>query len=78
MTKASICWLLSYYSKCEEFEGKAFRVYSKSKFLDYVKATTYVTTDYPGPYNHYGFICLDHIINVVSSDAPIVMEYNCK
>lgn len=58
----------------EVFEGKLFRIYSKSKYLDFIKASTIATEDYPGPFVHYELVCLDHIIDIVSVSKPIVKE----
>jgi len=58
--------------KDEEWTGSHFRVYSRSKFLDFVSSGTFATSDYPGPYQHYELICSDHIIDVASQDPPIV------
>jgi hypothetical protein len=56
----------------EEFTGNLFRVYSKSKFLDYVAASMIAFEDISGPYKHYGIVCLNHIINVASSHEPSI------
>lgn len=58
--------------KDEEFEGRLARVYSKSAFLDYIKQGTFATFDYPGPFKHYGFCCLNHIIDIVSEFPPSI------
>lgn len=58
----------------EKSEGRLMCIYSKSKFLDYVKASTCARDDYPGPYQHYGFNCLNHIVDVVSVDPPKIIE----
>ncbi len=60
----------------EEYEGKLARIYSKSAFLDYVANNTFVTSDYPGPFKHYGFCCLNHIIDVASVEPPKVKVIN--
>ncbi len=54
----------------EESTGKYFRVYSKSRFLDYVRAASFGSEDYPGKFTHYEIACLDHIVEVVSVDEP--------
>jgi hypothetical protein len=54
----------------EEHTGRVFCVYSKSKFLDFVKAGTIASDDQPGPYKHYGIVCLDHIVDVASVQKP--------
>jgi hypothetical protein len=54
----------------EEFTGRRFCVYSKSRFLDYVRLATFASDDYPGKLNHYGINCLNHIVDVVSIEEP--------
>ena len=60
----------------EVFEGKYARVYTKSVFLEYVANSTFATEDFPGPFKHYGFCCLDHIVDVASMEAPVVSILN--
>ena len=68
----------SYSNECEPdtYEGNLARIYSKSTFLDYVANSTFATSDYPGPFKHYGFCCLNHIIDVVSMEPPKVKVIN--
>jgi hypothetical protein len=54
----------------EEREGRLFCVYQRSKFLDYVRASTFASDEYPGRFTHYGLNCLDHIVDVASVLAP--------
>jgi transposase-like protein len=54
----------------EKFTGRLFNIYSKSHFLDYVRAATIASEEYPGKFVHYGINCLDHIVDVVSVDEP--------
>lgn len=56
----------------EKFEGGLARVYSESAFLNYIAQGTSATEDYPGPFVHYGFCCLNQIIDVVSVSPPTV------
>ena len=58
----------------EIFSGRLFRVYSDSKFLDFVKSGTIATKDYPGPFKHYGIVCLNHDLDVVSVQEPEIQE----
>ncbi|MCB1755804.1 MAG: hypothetical protein KDJ38_09790 [Gammaproteobacteria bacterium] len=60
----------------EKFEGKLARVYSESAFLNYIGQGTFATTEYPGPFVHYGFCCLNQIIDVVSERPPKVKLIN--
>jgi len=54
----------------DKFEGRLFRYYSKSHFLDYVASATLATSDYPGPFRHWSIACLNHVIDVVSQVEP--------
>ena len=56
----------------EKFTGNLFRVYSESKFLDYVAGSMIAFEDITGPYKHYGIACLNHIIDVASSHEPSI------
>ncbi|MEK3720572.1 hypothetical protein [Paenibacillus sp. FSL H8-0034] len=58
----------------EEFEGNVFRIYKKSRYLDFVTLGTFATEIYPGPFLHYGISCLDHIVDIVSDSEPIISE----
>lgn len=62
------------WDEYEEFQGKAFRIYNKSRYLDFIGEHTFASKDYPGEFKHYGIVCLNHIINIVSVDIPIVSE----
>jgi len=56
----------------EVFEGNAFRVYSKSKFIDYANATVlWDAYDYKN-YTHYCLIGDCQIIEVLSSEEPTI------
>ena len=78
-----ICWpsYISYsirnesfctWDKEEQWVGNSFRTYSKSKFLEFVASGTFATSDYPGPFQHYEIVCVDHIVDVASQEAPTV------
>lgn len=61
----------------EMFEGKAFRIYSKSKYLDFIKNHTFaheVSKDTYPPLTHYGIVCLNHIIDIASTSIPEIIE----
>jgi len=64
----------SYVLRDEEqvWAGKSFRVYSKSKFLDFVRSATFATTEYPGPFAHYSLVCQDRVVDVASIAQPKV------
>ncbi len=56
----------------EEFTGNVFRVYTKSKFIDYVRASTesFLVENVVGVYKHYEIVCQNQIIDVASSHEP--------
>ena len=60
----------------EKFEGKLARVYTESAFLNYISQGTFATAEYPGPFVHYGFCCLNQIVDVVSENPPAVKLIN--
>lgn len=56
----------------ESWVGSSFRIYSTSRFLDFVRNGTFASAEYPGPFKHYEVVCLDHIIDVASEEPPTV------
>lgn len=55
-------------SSDEVFTGNLFRVYEKSKFLDYLSATCNPIESVM----HFRLVCQNHVIDVVSYHAPDV------
>ncbi|MEH7355593.1 hypothetical protein V7150_18865 [Neobacillus drentensis] len=62
----------------EVFDGEAFSIYSKSRYLDFIKVSTIASDFHPGPFKHYGINALNHIIDVVSTEPPIISFINRK
>lgn len=60
----------------EVYEGDKIRSYQQSNFLDYVRADTFATADYPGAFTHYAFVSLNHIVNVAAMAAPRIEKLN--
>lgn len=58
------------------FKGRIFCVYEKSVYLDYLKRASFACDDLPGPFKHYGFSCLNHIVDVASTDEPRITLIN--
>jgi hypothetical protein len=56
----------------DKYSGKLARIYERSAYLQYIGASTFATKEYPGSFIHYGFCCLNHCIDVVSVNAPVV------
>ncbi|WP_430104299.1 hypothetical protein [Peribacillus simplex] len=53
-------------------KGELFRLYTKSRYLDYIKIATNEREDIcPSEnYIHYQFLCLNHTIDVISCEEP--------
>jgi len=64
----------------EAYKGRAFSLYSKSRYLDFIEVGTIADDIYPGPFKHYGINALNHIIDVVSTEPPSisVIQRNVK
>lgn len=59
----------------EVFEGNSFRIFKRSRYLDFIKRGTIVTDVFPDEQLvHYEIACLDHIIDIISFDGPTVTE----
>ncbi|WP_350299088.1 hypothetical protein [Peribacillus frigoritolerans] len=55
-------------------KGELFRIYTKSRYLDFIKIATNEREDLcPSEnYIHYQFPCLNHMIDVISCEEPKV------
>lgn len=58
----------------EVFDGRIFCVYEKSNYLGYLKKASFASDDHPGPFVHYGFNCLNHIVDISSADEPEIKK----
>jgi hypothetical protein len=56
----------------DRYEGTRFRVYSKSRFIDYISRASFACPEYPGPTQHHEVACEDHIVDVISTTMPAV------
>jgi hypothetical protein len=56
----------------EQYDGKRFRVYSKSRFIEYVSRASFASDEYPGPTVHYRVACEDHVIDVIATRPPAI------
>ena len=43
-----------------------------SAFLDFLRRTTIANDEFPGPSRHWELVCLDHVIDVVSTSEPVI------
>lgn len=61
------------YSKLlegEGFTGRNLRSFAESSFLKYLERTSYATSGYPGPLQHYELVSQMHILDVVAQIPP--------
>lgn len=56
----------------EIYIGRIFCIYEKSHYLKYLSKASFACDAHPGPFIHYGFNCLNHIIDIASTDKPII------
>ena len=61
-------------SDTEHWQGRLFRTYSVSNFLDFVRRSTLPIEHDPGALTHYGIICADHIIDIATRNSPTVIR----
>jgi hypothetical protein len=59
----------------ERYEGNRFRVYVKSRFIDYVLLASFACADYPGPTQHFAVVCENHVVNVISVVQPTIQRH---
>lgn len=55
-----------------ESAKQVFRVFQKSNYLDYLKHSTQAIITHEGKLQHYSFKCLNHLIDVVASEPPVI------
>ncbi|EPD53836.1 hypothetical protein HMPREF1210_00659 [Paenisporosarcina sp. HGH0030] len=59
----------------EVFQGEIFKVYTKSRYLDFIKAGTIAEDIFPEDnFVHYQVPCLNHIIDIISYEEPKITE----
>lgn len=78
-------WYIAYSVRNESFtvkddyelsEGKSFRIYSKSRYMDFISLSTIASNFHPGPFQHFGIRGLNHVIDVVATEEPIISLVN--
>lgn len=63
----------------DKYEGSRLVKYSQSRYWDFVKSAPSVRFeqaqfDSDGTFKHWGLLCLNHIVDVISKDAPQIRE----
>ena len=59
----------------ERYTGNRIRLYSKSRFIDYVARASFACDEYPGPTQHIAVVCENHIIDVIAAMRPVVQRF---
>jgi len=54
------------------YEGRRLRQYSQSQFLQQIKESNHLSDEYPGPLLHFRIVCEHHLVDVVSTQPPIL------
>ncbi len=61
----------------EKFSGNLFRIYSKSRFLDYLPNAVelfIIENTQEDKIQHYGILCLNNIIDIVTCQKPTIEQ----
>jgi len=58
----------------EAYSGSIARIYSQSKYLEYIFTTSIASDEYPGPFKHYGLCCSDHTLDIAALEEPRVVR----
>lgn len=58
----------------EAFTGKLFREFQWSYLLEWARKVSYASDEHPGPgpLQHHEIVCLNHVLDVITTEAPIV------
>jgi len=66
----------SFVDKTEARVGNLFCIYSKSNYLKFIIEHTTADIQHKGELIHYGINCLNHTIDIISLNAPIITKSN--
>ncbi len=59
----------------EQFQGEAFRIYSKSNYFDFIQKESNFKAIMPFEnLKHYSMSCIEHKIDIISNHEPIIIE----
>ncbi len=64
------------FAEDEEWKGVTFREYQRSHYLNFIAAATFAIDEYPGPLRHYGIMCENHVIDIVSAVEPEIDRWD--
>ena len=59
----------------EQFQGEAFRIYSKSNYFDFIQKESNLKAITPVEnLKHYSLSCIEHKIDIISKHDPFITE----
>ncbi len=56
----------------EKFKGNLFRLYTNSRFLDYIRSSSIAPDVLATRLKHYEIVCLSHVIDVATEHIPAI------
>ncbi|HWO74627.1 MAG TPA: hypothetical protein VNM69_01775 [Bacillus sp. (in: firmicutes)] len=63
------------FNNYDVFEGSCFKIAKQSRYFEYILSQTMAHHIHPNKQHvHYGIYCLNHIIDVISYEEPLVCE----
>ncbi|RYD89993.1 MAG: hypothetical protein EOP54_24690 [Sphingobacteriales bacterium] len=62
------------FNNIDEFDGHLIRVYYKSSYLQFIYDTTIADVIYPGDLKHYGILCQDQIVDIITNEVPVITK----
>ena len=63
------------WNEAEQFQGEAFRIYSKSNFFDFIQKESNLKAIMPVEnLKHYSLSCIEHKIDIISNHDPFITE----
>lgn len=58
----------------QERLGRLLCIYSKSNYIEYIRMNTIVEHIREGELKHYAINCLNHIIDIITIDEPVIKK----
>lgn len=52
--------------------GRLFVEFTQSRYLDFLSISTFANSNYPGSFKHWALYCLNHSIDIASTEEPII------
>lgn len=63
------------WNDAEQFQGEAFRIYSKSNYFDFIQKDSNINALKPVEnLKHYSLSCIEHKVDIISIQDPVITE----